>query len=449
MTNTGNAGLRLALIASVVFALAVAWAGCAGVPPRPAGGNSIAASVTPMARYSAFVLESIDWVEAGIPSLVTLAEQLAERHAAGGMFSVIWELEQGPQSEVKGRSGGLMAMDDWLGKKFAQADRSKDVAITGWQRDPEPGDLDILRKYHDRFFVVAFGPRNLSSLAPHVALCDVWIDTGLAADDRVVNLPDGSCAGRGNALVNTLNVWALQAEFVAALTRRGKMPTLLKSHMWEDSKAWNERYRFKMAFHDDLTVKSVAAGVLSRQYLEQIRGLVRTFAQTQQAAVNRTADLIAAESVRRNRTLVAQTDHTTQAFVGRHEDAVWAAPLTLYETPGSMTNYVRKTADGALVLRLGYIGLEPPVAEILRQKRQRVLLITSMQHPRPEYQPPADVLALIDTGGPFGDACVQIEGYPIRVFPPSGVMKFVAYESVNVEVMSRLAARGVPVKQGI
>ncbi len=59
---------------------------------------------------------------------------------------------------------------------------------------------------------------------------------------------------------------------------------------------------------------------------------------------------------------------------------------------------------------------------------------------RRDYRPSKEMLTVIDTGWDFGDACVQIAGYPIRVFPPSGVMQIVAYESVNVEVLTRLAS---------
>jgi len=44
-------------------------------------------------------------------------------------------------------------------------------------------------------------------------------------------------------------------------------------------------------------------------------------------------------------------------------------------------------------------------------------------------------------GYPFGDACVEIKGYPFKVFAPSGVMQLVSYEAINVEVLSRLATR--------
>lgn len=169
-------------------------------------------SATPMNDYLAFVRQSCNATEARIPEMTKLAETVAERHVAGGLFGVIWEPPsatgpQGTQYEIKGRSGGFAAFDVNLKSKLATASRDKDVAIIGWQRAPQPGELDILRKYREKYFVIAFGPRELPELAEFVPLCDAWIDTGLGADDRILTLADGSRAGRGNMLVNTLNSW--------------------------------------------------------------------------------------------------------------------------------------------------------------------------------------------------------------------------------------------------
>ncbi|MHB0936190.1 MAG: hypothetical protein ACYC6A_07340 [Armatimonadota bacterium] len=424
--------------AFLLLVLALAFVGCDSTAD---GGATTPA--TPAGEYAAFVLRCCDETEARIPELTALAEQVAEMHAGGGMLGVIWEPPsstgpQGPQYEIKGRSGGLGAFDVNLAKQ-ANADRSKDVAIIGWQRAPEPGDLEILKKYREKYFIIAFGPKELPGLAEHVKLCDAWIDTGLGADDRAVALPDGTRAGQGNALVNALNAWAFLGELTAALTRKGKTPVLLKSHAWEDSKAWNTRYRGKMNFHDDLQIKPIPAGTVSREYLNQLRDLVTTFAATQGPAIDHTAGLIVEELKQGKKTVVAQTGHTTFELVGKYEDAAWAQPVVLYETAGRIKQYPELTADGALVLRLGYSGMEPALAEVLKQKKQRVMIITSNHDARPEYKVPDDYAPVIDMGWAFGDACVQIEGYPIRVFPPSGVMQMVAYEAVNVRVLARLA----------
>jgi hypothetical protein len=418
--------------------LSLALAGCNDTP------DAAAIPATPAGEYAAFVLQSCDEVQERIPELTTLAERVAEMHAGGGVLGVIWEPPnatgpQGPQYEIKGRSGGLGAFDVSLPKKMAEAERTKDVAIIGWQRAPDPRDLDILKKYRAKYFVIAFGPRELPALAEHVKLCDAWIDTGLGADDRAVKLPDGTRAGQGNALLNALNAWAFLGELTAALTRHGKMPVLLKSHAWEDSKAWNERYRGKMNFHDDLQMKPIAPGTVSRQYLEQIRDLVSTFAETQQPSLDHAAGMILDELKQGRKTVVAQTGHTTFEIVGQYEDAVWVQPIVFYGTAGRMKQYNELTRDEALVLRLGYSGMEPELMDILRQKKQRVMIITSNHDMRPDYRVPPEVTPVIDMGWAFGDACVQIEGYPIRIFPPSGVMQIVAYEAVNVEVLARLA----------
>jgi len=400
----------------------------------------------PLNDYLAFVRQSCDATETRIPQMTQLAETVAERHIAGGLFGVIWEPPsatgpQGTQYEMKGRSGGLAAFDVNLKSKLATASRDKDVALIGWQRAPGPTDLEILKKYHEKYFIIAFGPRDLPELAEFVPLCDAWIDTGLGADDRVLKLADGSRAGRGNMLVNTLNSWTFLGEVVAALTRRGKMPVILKSHTWEDSKEWNGRYRGKMTFHDDLTIAPIPAGTLSRRYLDGIRELVKRFEATQTANVGKAADLIVAELAQGRKTVVAQTGHTTFEYVGKYEDAVWAAPEVLYDTAGRIKQYPELTPEGALALRLGYSGEDRKMTDVMRAHKQRIMLIASLADKGADAQLQPDVLTAIDMGWDFGDALVMVEGYPIRIFPPSGVMQLVAYETVNVEVLARLAAK--------
>lgn len=228
---------------------------------------------------------------------------------------------------------------------------------------------------------------------------------------------------------------------MAALTRRGKMPVILKSHTWEDSKEWNGRYRGKMTFHDDLMIAPIPAGTLSRRYLDGIRELVKRFEATQAVSVAKAAELIVDELAQGRKTMVAQTGHTTFEHVGFYEDKIWAQPIVLYDTAGRIKQYPESTPEGALALRLGYSGEDQKMTDVMRAHKQRILLIASLADKRPESQSKPDVLAAIDTGWDFGDALVTVEGYPIRIFPPSGVMQLVSYEAVNVEVLARIAAR--------
>lgn len=75
------------------------------------------------------------------------------------------------------------------------------------------------------------------------------------------------------------------------------------------------------------------------------------------------------------------------------------------------------------------------MAALFARKKQRVLLITS-ENPRPEYAIPADYTRRVDMGYAHGDASVWLEGYPIPILPPSGVMQVAAYEAINAEVLA-------------
>lgn len=403
---------------------------------------------SPMAQYLASALASCDQVEQRIPELTKLAETVARRHANGGTLRVIWEGAeggigpQGPQNELLGRSGGMSAFDGSLElRRKLSGDRGKDVAIIGWQRAPGPSDLEILRKYREKFFIIGFGPRDLPELAEHAKLVDFWVDTETRGDDRAVGLPDGTRAGRTNNLINVLNSWAFIGELVAALTREGVMPTMLKSHSLPDAKEWNDRYRGNFLFHNDLSVAPIPGGVLSRRYLSEIRKLLRKFGDTQRAHVRQTADLIVAELAKGQKIPVAQIGHTTYAQVGQYEDELWADPRILTRG-GRVKAWERTTADDSLVLRLGYSGEDKELMDVMRKKKQRVMLITSDCDQRPDYQTPDDVLTVIDAGWDFGDACVPVDGYPALILPPSGVLQIAAYESINVEVLSRVKNPG-------
>ena len=114
---------------------------------------------------------------------------------------------------------------------------------------------------------------------------------------------------------------------------------------------------------------------------------------------------------------------------------------------------MRETPDGALVLRVGYYGTDAKALEIFSSKRQRVIYISADTERAGETAlttgfviraVPDDALVYINMGIAFGDASIELEGYPLRILPPSGVMQLVAYQCVNVEVLSRMGPVPAP-----
>ena len=402
-------------------------------------------------QYLSFVRDSCDRVEGDMSNIVQVAEAAAARHLAGGMIGFVHNY-QGLDGELHGRSGGLVHIGFERAYKAdrAEAEKKHDMAIVGWQRAPFASEMRQLKQLKDRgVHILAFGPADMPELAEYREVANTWFDTGLGADDRVVTLADGSRAGRGNLLVNALYGWVFVAEFVSALTREGKMPPMWKAYSYEDGPAWGNRYLGKKQFHDDCRVPPIPAGELAGTYLDRIRYHVGAFEKTQSANVSDAVDRIARESGAGRKTVVASMGHMAWTYVGRYEDAAWCVNADLHSNiQRQVDKYAAETPDEALVLRLGYSGMDSGERDVFLKKRQRVMLISAETDRGGEFSSflkatlldePDDLLGYIDMGYAFGDACVTVEGYPIRILPPSGIMQIAAYESVNVGVLSRLA----------
>ncbi len=380
------------------------------------------------AAYLDTLQRKLDEAGARLPEIASLAERVAERHLRGGLIGFPWigsTLEQ----ELFGRSGGLMHIGFdrcWKAERAAEQ-KANDVVIFAWDDAPKPDDLKRMREYRDKgVFVLGFGARN----SPQLAACDAWIDCGSSSY---------AGAGKTEHFTNAVNGWLFIGEFVGALTRRGKMPAMWKSWGMTDGKDWSARYFTKAQFHDDFAVPPVAPGEVGRRYLERIRFMVARLRSTELGTLRAMGERIAAELQAGRKTIVASSGHMVMNYVGRFSDALWAENHEVHDNVESqMSDFEKKTPDGALVVRLDANGLHRSVHELFARKHQRVLLLTA-ENPRPEFAIPADSELRADLGFTFGDACVSLDGYPIPILPPSGVMQIAAYEAINAEVHARRA----------
>jgi len=380
------------------------------------------------------------------------AELCAQRHLDGGIIGFTYNY-QGLQGELMGRSGGPVhiGFERPFRKDRTPEQQANDMAIIGWQRAPFAKEEARLKALREKgIYILGFGPANMPELAAYKPLCDAWFDTGYGADDRVVTFGDGEKGGRANLLVNALYGWCFIGEFFGALTRHGKVLPMWKAYAYEDGPEWGNRYLGKMQFHDEFDVPPLARGEVAARYLDRIRYHVRKFKRTQQGNVDVTARLILDELAAGRKTVVAAMGHMAWTHMGHYEDLEWGERIDLHSNiERQVKQYIEKSSDGALVLRMGYCGMDSTERDVFTQKKQRVMLVSAETPRGGEFSTflgstllgvPGDVLTYVDMGYAFGDACVAIKGYPIRILPPSGIMQLVAYECINVETLSRLHA---------
>lgn len=395
---------------------------------------------TPAQTYGDFTVKQCQLLEKRLPYHTAVAETVARRHLQGGALGFVIVNGVALCEELTGRAGGMVNLGFdrvWKGDRTA-AEKANDIALVSWEKVPGPGELAKLQELKNKgMYIVGFGPKTMPELAEQVKLCDAFFDAGTGADDRVVTLPDGTKAGRSINLVNALNGWAFIAELVSALTRQGKMPAMYLAYLYPEGIEWGKRYQGTKQFHDDYTVAPIPRGELGRKFLRTIAGYTRTFLHSQMNSVRKSVDLIYPEVSRGDKLLVLTTGHMPYAYVGKYEDSRWVHPVD-FQWMGQKDAVVNAKAQGKLALRLGYFGETPEMKELLRNQQFRLIYISS-DNPREGYRIAQERLVNIDTCMPFGDACVEINNYPIKLFAPSGIMQIVAYESVNTELLARLA----------
>lgn len=395
---------------------------------RVEGFRAAPRRASPAQRRIDRALATCDFVEREIAQITKVAETAAERHIAGGLIGFAFRAGALAR-ELHGRSGGMVHVG--FGRPFRKnrspAEKARDVAIAGFPAPPGEKALAELKALRERScHVIGVGPRAMRALKRHVAACDAWVDAG---------------GTEGEAAANAIAGWALTAEIVAAITRRGKMPTMWKSYSFPDGRDWGGRYLGKKQFHDDYTVAPIAAGELAREFLRRIRYALRRLRNTQAGKLKEAARLIAAESAAGRRTFVAWQGHMPGAYLGEGRDAAWAEPCALHPfVAGQVKRFRQAAPDGALVLSLGYHGLDPIALDLWRQKKQRVIHLAG-DGPDARWRPGPGLVLNIDLGFAFGDACVCVAGYPIRLFPPSGILQKVAYDAIGDEVRAALARR--------
>jgi hypothetical protein len=392
-------------------------------------------AASPSKKYLRSIHQHIDRIEKNLPQFTELGEKTAEKYERGGLVGFHW-LGATLEQELIGRSGGLMHVGfdrPWKDKKLrTDAEKAHDMAVVAWDANPKSNDLKRLQKFKESGqFILGFGSKRNPLLAEHAKVCDAWVDLGTE--------PKDSDPGKLNHVVGAVSGWVWMAETIAAHTRKGRMPTMWKSWAMKDGRDWSDRFFRKVKYHKDYSVAPIPKGVLGKAFLHRIRSQLLALENTQLPTIRDFANSIAKETKAGRRTVVASSGHMVMHYVGKYSDSAWADNIEVHENVESqLNNFKTKAPQGGLVLRLGYFGLSPKVDDLFKAKKSRVLLMAA-ENPRPEFSSHLNYSDRLDLGLAFGDACVPIEGYPIPLFPPSGIVKSAAYESLNLEVLRLLS----------
>lgn len=428
--------MKMEPLAYHAFRTLIAVCCLTAIPETATSAPSDGTVSSPATQVFDHVLKLCDEAEKRMPLAIRVGETIANRHLKGGAIGIWWENGcLGP--ELYGRSGNIVHIGfdrEWT-KNRTDADKSQDVTLIGmeWPSWNTPRRL-IGQESKRTTYIIGFGPQSHPDLTAEVAACTDFFDTGFGSDDQVAVLDETRRAGHLNHVANALHGWMVMAETTAALTRCGRMPTMWKSYSYPDGRSWGSLYLGKKQFHDEFDVPPQPPGTLAKAYLDCIRTLIQRLELEQTVNLHKAAERIAAEHRQGRKTVVAWAGHMPEGYVGRLEDHLWSQPIQLHLfLEDQRQNFLKSTPDGALVVILGYQGLDPLGPPLFHEKGNRLICMAG-EHPDPAWQMPQDALININLVWPFGDACVEIEGYPFPVFAPSGIMQAAAYSALCAEV---------------
>jgi len=295
-------------------------------------------------------------------------------------------------AEACGRAGGLMAIAP-LGQR---APTNHDVILYAVPGSLGPEDLKILDEWQVK------GATAIKFSSP----------AGLYRNHCPID-----------TMANVVGLWTWTGELVAACTRLGKMPVLYQSYGLAGGPERGRKYQGKR-FHDDLTVKPIPAGVLGREYLDEIDRMLAKIGDAQMPKILRAAGWWEQAT--------SATILVTGHIFPRHAQDPRSLPLGRFAAVPAWEDKDLLDANHPPQFVL-YVGYQFAPQKLIDQaKAMGVKLVYYDVQPAQGPEPASNVL-YIDPAWPLADGCVTVPGYDVPILPASGVIQAAIYWTIASE----------------
>ena len=413
---------------------------------------------SPAEMYVSSIITRLNYSASIIGDISDAAEAAAQRAASGGKIYVTDDetVSRTGEEETKMIPGGgaeYPMHEDWGGFVAEACDRAgglRHIQPVPLNNDVKPNDIvlvgtvglkpeeqaaQLLTLKEKGALVIVFGSRE-SNIA---GFGDFLIDNGLGAGIVPVMEVNGKLIGPSAPMANVINKWVFTAEYVAALTRAGKMPSLWQSMFMPGAAPRNNRIE-NIHYHTDMNIQPVEPGVLGHQYITAVTGYLTKMRDNELELFSR-AGKTCAETIRSGKKVVA-------SVVGHF----MVAQLRMPGYPDIFTvltnQYGREYLEGVIKsgdtwLHVGYSYT--PVQELILADEvgaRTVCVLTPGPTEVGEGMPVTPDMSKIDVYiDPYwkhGDSVVDVPGYDTKIIPPSGVVMITAYWMIIGETMKNM-----------
>ncbi len=440
----------------ILAALAI-FAGCTAEQEE----NTTMKSVPPSEAFITSIIERCDFSRTQIPVMTKAADAAAARVAEGGKLFVMDDetISRTGDEAVKNMPGGGFQYpmhEDWGGFVAEACDRAgglrhiqpvpltgslteKDVVIVGSIELHPEDQYNQLKTFKDQgALIIVFCSKDAKVASLGDFLIDNGLPTGLV---NVMDIGKAEKIGPTAGIANVINKWAFTAEFVGALTRLGKMPTLWQSMFVPGAAKRNEKIG-EYYFHPDMKIDPVEGGNLGLQYIDTVQGYLKTI-KANELPKFAEAGKLCADTVNGGGKLLA-------GIIGHFMTSQRRMPgfptdlFTIIENEyGDEQLKKGNLQKGDIWFHIGYSMYPERELNYIKEIGARSVTVFTpgpidIGEGKPITPDPKLLDVYINPAWKHGDAVVEVPGYDTKILPPSGVVQSTCYWMLIGEILSAM-----------
>ncbi|MBI3987126.1 MAG: hypothetical protein HY343_09410 [Lentisphaerae bacterium] len=409
-----------------------------------------AESVTPSQALIDQMREAVESAREEAPRIAALADAAADGFIRAEVIYCAPN-QEGFLSELLGRAGGMTALTKWDGRNSVKKNAPLLLALEPYSDHPDrvngwvdqavtsgasvivfaaPGDLACVPRAGGGFFQ----PADFSG----------FVDNHTASSPlRMPNAGGGYATVYLSGVVNMMYSWMFTGELAAACTRRGKMPVFWLSIAIDEPRGSPRLARYsksipegkkwgpQKAFHDDMTVPPVSAGVVAGAYLDFLEGCLDELERGMRPSLEKAVQRTSAVLRNHGKAYVYALGHCFPLVVPKqqwHDGLIAVGP----EWMGLRDEFKREAGEGDAFLILG-MPLYPAKDVAAGRAKKMSIMAMSMEKPDvPAFETP-DFLWM-HAPWPVEDGAVRLPGYDINILPVTGVMNTLIYYMIRSEL---------------
>jgi len=384
--------------------------------------------------YYLYVLQMLSDIQHLLPSITESATAAAQWYIQDKSLGLGVDGNPAFVYEAQHRSGGLIGMlnrspeKDWRG-----------ILLYCLRENRTSEDLEQLVEYRKKkCFIVLFGSVGLLQQARTDSFKpDAEIIVPAAVNGGLFQNASGQWVIPTYEISSMASLWVWSAEFVAACTRKGKMPPMYQSIRVPGARERNAKLmNIKFQEHCPPGIKE---GELALQWLSTIRKRLAALYEKQKHTIVKIANL--AEHTRSSGGKVfavtgghgvghlLNTSHSSGLFIQ-------ITPQAIDPEKGDIKELFKK-GDFLLVAGYDHIFNDAENFHLVDRFREAggtmAFCIATYRKDQIEQLKPEDII--LDTGWEYGDADVELPGYDVKILPTSGVLTAATFFMINAQMI--------------